>query len=170
MIIKNSLFIQSAAAILIIPFFSQIVTAEELYRWVDKHGNVTYQSSPPPEDAAEVEKTSLTGDVVEETEDEAAETLPIKYYTKPDCSACDDARAYFEENEIATVEVDIIDNTGEAEKMEKQLGHNDVPTILIGNKSITGFQKQMMDRILKSACYALPEEAETEESAEKESQ
>jgi glutaredoxin len=142
----------------------QTVFADQLYKWVDQQGNVTYQSSPPPDGAMNVEKSALTSEPVAD-EDEAGETLPIKYYTKPDCPACDQARTYFEEVGVATAEVDISENTSEADKMKKQLGHNDVPTILVGNKSITGFQKKMMDRILTSAGYDIPGVENTDESA-----
>ncbi|MEA1890507.1 MAG: glutaredoxin family protein [Pseudomonadota bacterium] len=147
------------ALIILIGIYSQAVSAEGLYKWVDKQGNVTYQASPPPGDAVEVEKTTISSDVVDEPEDQTAgEPLPVKFYVKPECPICDQARTYFEEKGIATTEVDITENTAEAELMQKQFGHKNVPTIIIGSKSITGFEKTMVEDILKNAGFTIPEE------------
>ena len=153
----------NVALVLLVSSFTQPLAAEELYKWVDETGRVTYQSSPPPESAVKVDKSILSNDIADDlTDDSGAEVLPIKFYTKPECPICDDARTYFEENGIATAEVDITENTLEAERMEKQFGHNNVPTVLVGSKSITGFQKNMLDKILKNAGYDIQMEDENQ--------
>ena len=154
-----SIYTFNVALVLLVSTFTQPLAAEELYKWVDQRGRVTYQSSPPPEDAAKVEKSILGNDIADDLTDEGgAEVLPIKFYSKPECPICDDARTYFEETGIPTAEVDITENTAEAERMKKQFGHNDVPTVLVGSKSITGFQKNMLDKILKDAGYDIQTE------------
>jgi glutaredoxin len=170
--ITYSFFTLNVALLVFISSFSQQVTADQLYKWVDKKGNVTYQSSPPPEGAENVERSEIRR-VVEEEQvgtEVVFETDPVKFYTIPDCPACNDARTYFEEKEIPFEEVDVSEDTAAAANMERTFGHNDVPTMKVGNKSVTGFQKQVMYKILKNAGYDLPEEADTEEDAEKGSQ
>ena len=148
----------NTALIILIGIFSQTVSAEGLYKWVDKQGNVTYQTSPPPGDAVEVEKTTISSEVIDEPENESAgEPLPVKFYIKPECPLCDQARTYFEEKGIAITEVDITENTAEAELMQKQFGHNNVPTIIIGSKSITGFEENVVQDILKNSGFTIPE-------------
>ena len=36
-----------------------------LYKWVDERGRVTYQNTPPPEDAASVERPAISATVNE---------------------------------------------------------------------------------------------------------
>ena len=158
-----SIYTINIALLVLISAFTQPLAADELYKWVDERGRVTYQSSPPPESAVKVDKSILSNDIAEDLADESgAEVLPIKFYTKPECPICYDARIYFEENGIATSEVDITENTVEAERMEKQFGHNNVPTVLVGSKSITGFQKNMLDKILKNDGYDIQMEDENQ--------
>ena len=148
-------FIVNTALFVFINLFSQAANAEQLYKWVDKKGNVTYQSSPPPEGAAQVEKSKIsigTGEVEAQTT-EIFETDPIKFYTKPECPTCDQARTYFEEMAIPFEEVDISEDTAAAAKMERNFGHNNVPTMKVGNKSVTGYEKGTMGKILKGAGY-----------------
>ena len=166
--ITYSFFTLKVALLVLFGSLAQSVAAEELYKWVDKNGRVTYQSSPPPDGAARVEKSEINlGAAEEEAEPVAAfETDPVKFYTKPECSACDDARTYLEEKEIPFEEVDISENTVEAEKMERNFGHNNVPTMKVGNKSITGFQQQVLDNILKSSGYNIAVEEQAEGQAE----
>ena len=163
-----SIYTINIALLVLISAFTQPLAADELYKWVDERGKVTYQSSPPPDGAAKVEKSEINlGAVEEEAESAAAfETDPIKFYTEPECSACDDARTYLEEKEVPFEEVDISENTVEAEKMERNFGHNNVPTMKVGNKSITGFQQQMLDSILRSSGYNIPVEEQAEEQTE----
>jgi glutaredoxin len=114
-----------------------------------------------------VEKSKIsigTGEDEPETT-EVFETDPIKFYTKPECPTCDQARTYFEEMEIPFEEVDISEDTAAAVKMERNFGHNNVPTMKVGNKSVTGYQKATMGKILKSAGYNIQTE-DSESSAE----
>jgi glutaredoxin len=153
--ITYSFFTLNVALLVLISSFSQQVTADQLYKWVDKKGNVTYQSSPPPDGAVEVEESEIRENIdAEQVDTEVVfETDPIKFYTKPECPTCDQARTYFEEMEIPFEEVDISEDTAAAAKMERNFGHNNVPTMKVGNKSVTGYEKGTMGKILKGAGY-----------------
>jgi glutaredoxin len=140
--------------------------AEELYKWVDREGNVTYQSEPPPADAWSVQKPKINTEVEQEEEAEVPVTVPLVFYVKPECPLCEQARAYFTEKNIAVTEVDISENADEAEKMLKQVGHNDVPTVIVGNKAITGFQEKTMSTILVNSGYKLSPAEGDEEAVE----
>jgi glutaredoxin len=155
-----------AALFMICNLFVSPLLAGELYKWVDREGNVTYQSEPPPADAWSVEKSKINTVVEQEEEAEAPVTVPLVFYVKPDCPLCDQAKAYFAEKNIAATEVDISANADEAEKMLKQVGHNDVPTVIVGNKAITGFQEKTMNTILVNSGYKLPPAEGDEEVVE----
>ena len=154
-----SFYTFNIALLVLASAFSQLANAEGVYKWVDEKGNVTYQSSPPPEGATEIEQSNInivSGD--EEVEQPAAyETDPIKFYSKPECPTCDQARTYFEEMEIPFEEVDVSEDTAAAEKMKRNFGHNNVPTVKVGNKSVTGYQENTMAKVLKSAGYNIPD-------------
>jgi glutaredoxin len=168
-------YIFSSSIISVVLFsslFSQAANSDGMYKWVDSNGNVTYQSTPPPGTATKVEKPEILVNSPEKvlTEDEkkteaekkASESeLPkIIFYSKPECSSCDDARNYFADASVDVEEIDISDNSEEASKLKEKLGHNNVPTIVVGNKSITGFQKGTLDQILRTTGFDIPLENE----------
>ena len=62
-------------------------------------------------------------------------------------------RAYFEEYEIAFEEIDISEDTVMAEEMKQKHGHNTVPTIVVGNKSITGGSVDDLVLLLKNSGF-----------------
>src|SRR5690242_10693232 len=81
--------------------FATSAEAQQLYRWVDKNGRVTYSQDPPPAGAAKsVQQKSLGSSVVEGANlpyaaQVAAKNFPVTLYTAPDCAApCKDGRDY----------------------------------------------------------------------------
>lgn len=155
--------ILNAACLVLMASYTHSAAAEQLYKWVDSQGRVTYQSTPPPEGASEVVETTIGivgGEDSETAAEQVFETDPIKFYSKPECATCDLARSYFEEMEIPFEEVDIAEDEAIAAKMQKNFGHNNVPTIKVGNKSVTGYEKNTMAKILKDAGYNIPGEEE----------
>ena len=155
--------------------------ADGLYKWVDDRGRVTYQNTPPPEDAESVERSAISATVNEATSEEVEsespavcgteeveateetaeeEVVSITLFTNPECTTCEDMRAYFEESEIAFEEIDISEDTDQAEEMKQKHGHNDVPTIVVGNKSITGGSVNDLQTLLKNSGFEVPSEEE----------
>lgn len=156
----------NAAVIFLSSAFTLPVAADELYKWVDERGRVTYQSSPPPEDAAEIEKSAISTTVSDEAEDPAEEVVveavenqavSITLFTNPECVPCEDFRAFLGENEIAFDEVDISEDTEMAAEMKEKHGHNTVPTIVVGNKSITGSDVNALATLLKNSGFEVQE-------------
>ena len=151
------------ACLVLMASFCHSAAADQLYKWVDSQGRVTYQSTPPPDSAAEIVETKIGTVGASDGEapaEQVFETDPITFYTKPECATCDQARTYFEEMEIPFEEVDIAEDEAVAAKMQKNFGHNNVPTVKVGNKSITGYEKNTMAKILKGAGYNIPDEEE----------
>ena len=169
-----SFYIYNLAVLFIGTAFLLPAAAEGLYKWVDESGRVTYQSSPPPENAASVERSTISATVNEEPDQETAteeageteateataeeEAVAITFFSNPECTTCEDVRAYFEEFEIAYEEIDISENTDMAEEMKELHGHNTVPTIVVGNKSITGGSVNDLQTLLKNSGFEVPSE------------
>ncbi|GBE08531.1 glutaredoxin [bacterium BMS3Bbin11] len=152
------------ALLLLFSFAIFPAVADELYKWVDNKGNVTYQSSPPPGTAKKVERPNIStgnsaaSDQVEAAQHEEKDLKPVKFYYKPECSSCEEARAYFDENTVPFVEIDLSENEAEAEKLEKKLGVISVPIFGIGDKYVSGFEKNMLNKLLVNEGYDLPAE------------
>ena len=172
-----SFYIYSLAVLLLGATFVLPAAAEGLYKWVDERGRVTYQSSPPPDNAASVERSAISATVNEEPGEEAAveatneaeatdatdeateeAAVSITFFSNPECTTCEDVRAYFQEYEIAYEEIDISEDTVSAEEMKELHGHNTVPTIVVGNKSITGGSINDLQTLLKNSGFEVPSE------------
>ncbi|MCK5359148.1 MAG: DUF4124 domain-containing protein, partial [Gammaproteobacteria bacterium] len=57
--VMHRFLIQNITFLLFISLFSLNANAEQLYKWVDEKGKVTYQSDPPPESAVDVEESNI---------------------------------------------------------------------------------------------------------------
>jgi glutaredoxin len=171
MIIAHSLKILSSAIALASFLAVQPASAEKLYKWVDKNGNVTYQSDPPPDDAWTVERSSISTGGDEQAELDAVTIEPVQFYSNNACPDCDDARVFLQDNNVPFNEIDVSDEDT-AGVMEKYLGHNNVPTFVVGNKAITGYQEQFLQKVLINSGYELltvvgePAEETVEETTE----
>ncbi len=166
---KISCFAACKAALLLLVSFSIFpAEADELYKWVDDRGKVTYQGSPPPENAARVERSNITTgnraafERAEAVKPATKNVEPVIFYSKMDCSSCKTARLYFEENDIPFEEINLSENKAEEEKLEKKLGYSGTPTFAIGDKYVSGFEKGMLKKILTNEGYEFPPEEKKE--------
>ena len=64
------------------------------------------------------------------------------------CGYCAKTRAYFKENKIEFVDLDI-EKSPEAKKAHDALGGGGVPVVLIGNRKIQGFNAGALEAALK---------------------
>ena len=159
---KYRFYIQNAIILFLCSAFVLPAAADQMYKWVDERGRVTYQSSPPPDDAAEVERPAISttandaaDEPTKEVADEAAENevVSITFFSNPDCITCEDLRAYLQENELDFEEIDIVENIERAAAMQDKHGHNTVPTIVVGNKAITGGSVDDLASLLKNSGF-----------------
>jgi glutaredoxin len=123
------------------------VQAQQMYRWVDKDGRVTYSQNPPPAGAAKsVQPKTLGSSVVESSTlpyaaQVAAKNFPVTLYATPDCGPpCDDGRASLQKRGIPFKEVSVADAKGF--EMLKNLtgGKTQVPVLQIGSRMLQGFE------------------------------
>lgn len=138
--------------------FLRVATAGELYKWVNEEGRVTYQGSPPPENATGVEKTEIKSPAPDILEEDKAEIAPILFYSSSDCKICDDARSYFQDLGVSFEEVSLTENEDKVKELDEKIGYSDAPILKIGEKYITGFNKKLVSNILKKEGYEVPEE------------
>ena len=138
---------------------------QQLYRWVDKNGKVTYSQDPPPAGAAaKVEQKKLKGSVVDTGGlpyelQQTARNFPVTFYTGPDCAdGCKNGRALLTKRGIPLKEVAVTDPNSLAE-LKKVSGKELLPVIVIGKTVLTGFQEDQWNAALDLVGY--PKTAQT---------
>ncbi|MDF2592297.1 MAG: glutaredoxin [Clostridia bacterium] len=72
----------------------------------------------------------------------------IEIYTTESCSYCHAAKDFFRQNNISFTEHDITKDT-QARKELMRKGYRSVPLIIIGDKEISGFDREELTTILK---------------------
>jgi len=120
--------------------------AQQLYRWVDKDGRVTYSQNPPPAGAAKsVQSKSLGSSAAESSSlpyavQVAVRNFPVTLYATPDCGApCDDGRASLQKRGIPFKEVSVADPKGFETLKSLSGGKTQVPVLQIGSRTLFGY-------------------------------
>lgn len=140
--------------------FACATQAQQLYRWVDKDGRVTYSQTPPPPSAAakSAQARDLRGSVVEGADmpfatRQAAKDFPVVLYTSPDCGPmCKDARDSLTKRGIPFREVSVADEKTAAD-LKTATGKATVPTLSVGRDSLAGFDPEGWKSALDNAGY-----------------
>lgn len=145
-----------ALALLMI-FIAMPLSAAQLYRWVDADGKVHYTDQPPDAKAKNVEQRRFGGNVIDTSElpyatREAAKKFPVTLYANECGEACTQAAQHLSKRGIPFVRKTIKDEA-EAEELKKLAGGLQVPMLLVGKKSLKGFQAQDWDSALDVAGY-----------------
>lgn len=127
----------------------------ELFKWVDAKGN-THYSDKPPASSKNLETleqlstiNSYTPAQVEYNNPSEATANEVIMYSTSWCGYCKKARRYFQANNIAFREYDI-EASSSAYRRFKELGGNGVPLILVGTKSMSGFNQKRFDSLYNS--------------------
>jgi len=69
-------------------------------------------------------------------------------FSTPTCSYCNKAKQYFRSKQVPFKNVDVSRDQVAARDMIKRSGQQGVPQIRIGSKTIVGFDRPKIDRIL----------------------
>ncbi len=134
--------------------------AQQLYRWVDKSGRVTYSQHPPPTGAAKsVQSKNLSSSVVETSTlpyaaQVAARNFPVTLYASPDCGApCDNGRDSLQKRGIPFREVSVADAEGFEALKSLSDGKTQVPVIQIGSRTLFGYDAAAWKNTLDEVGY-----------------
>ena len=74
--------------------------------------------------------------------------LKVIIFTTPTCSYCNIAKRYFREKSVRFTNVDVSRDQRAAADMQRRTGQTGVPVIMINNRSIVGFDKSKINRML----------------------
>jgi glutaredoxin len=144
-----------AAAIL---FTACAGASGQAYRWVDKDGKVHYTQEPPPPGAKSVQKKTFRQGQAETSSlpyatQVAAKNYPVTLHTAPDCGdPCDRARALLVRRSVPFREVSVL-SQNEVDELKRLSGRSDIPLLVVGAQTQSGFQESMFHSLLDTAGY-----------------
>jgi glutaredoxin 3 len=72
----------------------------------------------------------------------------IIMFSTPTCSYCTKAKQYFRKKQVPFKDVDVSRDQAAARDMVRRSGQQGVPQIRIGSKTIIGFDRPKIDRLL----------------------
>jgi len=124
--------------------------AQTAYKWVDEQGQVHYSEYPPARgDAAalDLHVTSYEGPAAVEDVTAAAGSNKVTLYTTSWCGICKRAKAYLDRKGVSYQALDIEQDSNARDEF-RRLGGRGVPLIVVGNRSMRGFDPQRLERML----------------------
>lgn len=135
-------------------------TAQQVYRQVDKNGQVIFSDQPPAanaQPAAPRGGVSTVGDggaisgLPYELQ-QVAQRYPVTLYTRDDCAPCDSGRSLlstrgvpFNERQVKT--------SADAEALQRLSGETSLPLLAIGGQQLKGFSDTTWSQYLDAAGY-----------------
>ena len=128
----------------------------EIYRWVDKAGQVHFSDQKPINESVEEiqidDKISSYQDIsYSNYKAEASKTTSkskVVMFSASWCGYCKKAETYFRKNNIQYTNYDIEKNS-KGKRLYKQLGARGVPVILVGTKRMNGFSESGFERLYR---------------------
>jgi glutaredoxin len=129
----------------------------QLYRSIDKDGNVHYSDTPLPgsEDVAEVkvDKVPVSDESLPYETRRAKENFPVTLYGFPDCgSACKLARDYLNKRGIPYSEKSLTKQE-DIDAFRKESGDSQLPAMSVGKTWVKGFLEERWAKELDIAGY-----------------
>ncbi len=131
-------------------------SAEKLYKWVDKDGNVSYHDQPPADAGYRVEEKNLgrsTPSADDGSLSKVTEKYPVVLYSATDCDSCDLVRAYLQKRKVPFTEQSLNTTPEAQQEIKKKIGSLSAPTITIGAKVMKGYVESLLAGELDDVGY-----------------
>ena len=77
-----------------------------------------------------------------------ANTKKVSIYSTPTCHYCNEAKAFFKENNVAYDAYDVASDLAKRKEMIEKSGQMGVPVITIGDELIVGFDQARIKKAL----------------------
>ena len=127
----------------------------QVYRWLDEKGRLHAGDTPPPS-ARDVEKVRVAPTPTEPVEPYALQLArknnPVTLYSTPNCPLCDRARELLKARGVPFSEKSVVTNQ-QVEELERVVGRNALPSLVVGTKIPDGFAESLYDAMLDAAGY-----------------
>ena len=160
------LFAWLAAAAMVLP---PVAGAQQtVYKWTDKDGRTVFSDTPPPKDASGVSQKRVGGGFVDQSQlpyatQVAMKKNPVTLFIGSDCGdPCAQGRNLLSKRGIPFSERDAQGSAADSEALKKLIGTLDVPTLVVGDNKVKGFEEGQWQSALDGAGYprtALPGQA-----------
>ena len=153
----KKLFQICVSALLLAAFNTSAIT---LYKWVDAEGKISYQGQPPPpgqkyEEKSFTEEGVNTQTSIDLKREQAAISAPATLYMTQECDSCELVRKVFDLHAVPYLEVDVENDSEAQEGLKKLTGALRIPSVTIGDKVISGFDRNKIEDTLISKGYPL---------------
>lgn len=126
----------------------------KMYKWVDEDGNVTYQDQPPPDDSGQVQSFEESPDQSADAQQRPAmPDVEVTLYSIEICDACDLVRNLLNDRGLPFTEKDAEDDVEVQEELREVSGVLSVPVLTIGDEVLTGFNRELILRVLEDAGF-----------------
>ena len=136
----------------------------EIYKWVDSEGVVHYSGHASENTKSEdvTNRVQSSGNFVSEpppdpsstsadkNNDAPADSGSLTVFTSLGCKECKEVKAFLNARGIAYKEYDI-SKDAEGKKRYDELGGKTVPFITVGDQKLSGFNKDQLEKMLKTA-------------------
>jgi glutaredoxin len=130
--------------------------AQQMYKWVDASGKITFSDKPPPANAKPIEIKAGAGGAatvpLPYTLAQAVRAYPVVLYTRPKCDFCDKARTFLKERGVPFNEK-TVQTTADEAKLKEAGSDGRLPYIIVGRAKSTGFDSGAWNTMLSEATY-----------------
>ncbi len=134
--------------------FSLPIQAVTVYECVDAQNNSVFMDRCPPGTTQLTKKEFSAGRKAEGPDLRALATgTPITFYSVPDCDACDLVRIYLDNRGFPYTENNVVDSIELQDELKEKSGALTVPVVTIGDATVKGYNKPVMDSTLTKAGY-----------------
>ena len=132
--------------------------AQQLYKWVDADGKITYSDVPPPKEAKNVQQKNMTDasgndDNTPYGVKVAMEKFPVVLYANACGEPCDGARALLKTRGIPFTDRNPEKDPAAFDALKKATGGQEVPVLTIGTDVQKGFAAEEWNAALTTAGY-----------------
>ncbi|OGT74971.1 MAG: hypothetical protein A2W76_00385 [Gammaproteobacteria bacterium RIFCSPLOWO2_12_47_11] len=147
--------------------FSTHVFAVSIYECEDSEGNRTFQERCPPGSSPIQEKKFRTGK--KDTNKPAVDINAI-LYSVPECDACQEIREFLTFRGISYTDKNVSDDIELQNELKEVAGELKVPVLVVGEKTIKGYNRTDILKALETAGYVAPEAEATSTNSESEAE
>lgn len=80
---------------------------------------------------------------------DAKRQLSVVVFSTHTCSWCKKVKSHLKSHSITFKDIDVSRDVNAARDMVRRTGQQGVPVILIGNRTVVGFNKALIDKLLE---------------------
>jgi len=153
---SSTIALAALAAALLAVWAAQAQTS--VYRWVDKDGKVHFSDAPPADDAKDVTQKQMGGGAEVQlpyATQVAMRRNPVTFYSgSASCAEiCTAARSLLSGRGIPFAERNAETNPADAAALKNLIGELRVPTLVVGENTLKGYEESAWQSALDTAGY-----------------